>query len=106
MRLLILAIICLISGAAMADELSPCGIYRENLYRAGIDPYTIHTMTAYCVSNVENLHVDVLTDKKEIEDFRKREFIASPVLVDKSMEGNERRKMFFYFSFFFFLLSA
>ena len=87
MKTLLLAIFCLISVSASAVQ--PCQILRNNLYNAGVAPGDVMLMVASCISNVENLRVEVLTDPEEIKSFRQREFIASPVLVDKSMEVNE-----------------
>ena len=66
-----------------AERKTPCQIYRDNLYRAGIPPVKVIVMVAECISNYEHRRTYLLTDPEEIKQFRSRTYIAPPRLVEK-----------------------
>jgi len=66
---------------------TPCQIYRDNLYRAGIPPGQVIDMVAACISNYEHRRTYLLTDPNEIQKFRSRTYIAPPRLVEKNQRG-------------------
>lgn len=79
-----LAVIFVVTTAKAADPVKPCQILRENLYRHYADrPAWIFDQVAYCVANYQHRKIRVLTDPDEIADFRAREFIARPEIVQK-----------------------
>lgn len=70
-----------------ARHKTPCQIYRDNLYNAGVPPGQVIDMVAYCISNREHRRTVILTDPEEIKQFRSQTYIAPPRLVEKNQRG-------------------
>jgi hypothetical protein len=75
------------SGEDGGVRKTPCQIYRDNLYRAGIPPGQVIDMVAACISNYEHRRTYLLTNPNEIQKFRNRTYIAPPRLVEKNQRG-------------------